>query len=41
MWQFSLKSEKKIFDPLFETCFTNRGKNEDDDEKIRENMLNF
>ena len=41
MYQFSLKSEKKLFDPFFMTFFTNRGKNEDEDEKIWKNEFNF
>ena len=30
MWQFSLKSGRKIFGPFFKTFLTNRGKNEDE-----------
>ena len=41
MWQFSWKSEKKIFDPFFKTFFTNRGKNGDEDEKYGEMISIF
>ena len=33
MWQFSRKSDKRKFDPLFKTLLIKRGKNEDVNEK--------
>ena len=41
MWQFSWKSEKKFFDPVFKTFLTYRGKNKDEDKKYWENKFNF
>ena len=34
MWQFSWKSEKKIFDPFCKTFLTDGGKNKDEDKNI-------
>ena len=36
-----MKIGKKIFDSLFKTFLTNRGKNENEDEKQWKNELNF
>ena len=36
-----MKIWEKNFDSFFKTFLTNRGKNEDEDEKIWENDLNF
>ena len=41
MWQFSWKSETKIFDPFFKTFLTNWGKNEDEEEKNWKNEIKF
>ena len=41
LWWFSWKSQKKNFDPLFKTFLTNRGKNENENEKIWKNEFNF
>ena len=38
---FSQKSDKIFFDPFCETFLTNRGKNKDEDEKIRKNDFDF
>ena len=40
-FQLSWKSEKRFFDPSCKTFLTNWGKNEDEDEKIRKNDLDF
>ena len=41
MWQFSWKSQKKIFDPFFKIFLTNQGNNENEDEKSWKNEFNF
>ena len=41
IWKFSCKSKKKIFDAFFKLFLTNRGKNENEDEKTWQNEFVF